>query len=111
MDFYPVDGIVQETWVEVANLAASWALAAVVPLFLIALALAVTREVRRQSLWCPAADRMVVLELVELGLPGFRRPTSVVSCSAFCPPTAVACDRRCLHATRRVAASAPPARS
>jgi len=50
--------------------------------------------VRRRHFWCELSGREVEVEFEEDGFPGFRL-ASVVSCSAFEPATAVACDRRC----------------
>jgi hypothetical protein len=52
------------------------------------------RVVRR--LRCPVRDAEVAVGLVEAVWD--MRPLDVESCSVFDPPTAVTCDKRCLHA-------------
>jgi nucleotide-binding universal stress UspA family protein len=52
--------------------------------------------VARRAFWCREQDREVVVEFEMGGLPGFRSPVEVRSCSAFDPPTDIACERRCL---------------
>ena len=59
------------------------------------------RVIRRRRLWCGVQYREVEVEFEENGPPGLRQPTNVRSCSAFDPPTAVACERWCLDATCR----------
>ncbi len=56
----------------------------------------------RRRLWCGVQRRVVDVEFEECGLPGLRLACDVKSCSAFDPPTAVACERWCLdRACRR----------
>jgi hypothetical protein len=53
----------------------------------------------RRAFWCAWLDREVEVDFARpqwLGQPG-----TVVRCSAFDPPEAVACDRRCADATYR----------
>ena len=71
-----------------ATLAAFFVLVPLVVLF--------TRALRRRRFWCPEAQREVEVELEECGLPGLRWSAAVRRCSVFDPPTAVACQRRCL---------------
>jgi hypothetical protein len=52
--------------------------------------------------WCGPAQREVEVSFVESGLPGFRRPVAVRSCSAFVPPADVRCRRACLDRDSRV---------
>jgi hypothetical protein len=48
----------------------------------------------RRRFWCRVANREVDVEFVSRGeAPRFL---SVKACSAFDPPTAIACDQRCL---------------
>jgi hypothetical protein len=61
----------------------------------------VTRVASR-SFWCPFRSRNVTTEFLEDAWAGGR--LEVRGCDAFAPPTAVACDRRCL----RLAALPPP---
>jgi nucleotide-binding universal stress UspA family protein len=48
--------------------------------------------------WCGLSGRDVEVEFVERGLPGIRWDRTVRSCTAFDPPTAVECHRRCVDA-------------
>ena len=57
---------------------------------------------RRRRFWCCEAEREVEVEFEETGLPGFRHPVAVRSCSEFDPVTNVACRRRCLDSNVRV---------
>lgn len=52
--------------------------------------------VRRHRFWCALQGREVEVEFEEHGPPGLRQAVGVKRCSAFDPPTAVACERRCL---------------
>ncbi len=47
------------------------------------------------SFWCPFRDRHVTTEFQEDAWNG--KLMDVQSCDAFTPPTAVACDKLCLH--------------
>lgn len=58
--------------------------------------------VTRRRFWCASAEREVEVSFVEAGLPGFRRPVAVRSCSMFDPPTEVTCRRDCLDRDVRV---------
>jgi len=78
----------------------SWALAGEFVLLLV-LAILVGQATRSSRFWCSAARRLVEVEFEQGGLPGRRSPTAVVSCSAFCPPTAVTCNQPCLRADFR----------
>ena len=60
------------------------------------LALLVTQAVRRRRFYCAPSGLEVEVQFDERGLPGMRRPVGVLSCSAFEPPNAVRCSRRCL---------------
>jgi hypothetical protein len=51
------------------------------------------RKVHRK-IWCPIRGTEVQLSLLEAAPEG--RPLDVTACSAFVPPTAIRCDRRCL---------------
>lgn len=53
-------------------------------------------RIKTRAFWCPLVSRWVEVECLDKGLPGFRRPFSVLRCSAFEDPTVVTCDRRCL---------------
>jgi hypothetical protein len=52
--------------------------------------------VARRHFWCALAERDVEVEFQTRGLLPFPRLAVVRRCSAFDPPTAVACDQRCL---------------
>jgi hypothetical protein len=54
----------------------------------------VLRTVRR-SFWCPFLNRNVTAEFQEEAWDG--RPVDVTRCTAFTPPTAVACEKLCLR--------------
>jgi hypothetical protein len=56
---------------------------------------------RRRHFWCATARERVDVEFEERGLPGFRNAIAVLSCSRFEPPSAIACQRRCLSAAFR----------
>lgn len=89
--------------------------AAGVPVLLVAHAaapgLAGREDVRSRRFFCLACRAEVEVELVERGLPGLREAVAIRRCTAFDPPTAVACARRCLDPTfRRLwAPGEPPA--
>lgn len=57
--------------------------------------------VRSRRVWCALLEREVLVTFEERGLPGFRSPVAVRTCSAFDPPSAVACHRRCVDSTFR----------
>ncbi|MBI4635771.1 MAG: hypothetical protein HY727_05425 [Candidatus Rokubacteria bacterium] len=59
------------------------------------------RRGRRRHFWCALAQREVEVELERAGLAGFWDTVAVRSCTAFDPPSAVACARRCLDASFR----------
>lgn len=59
------------------------------------------RHTARRGFWCGSRHREVEVEFEVRGLPGFRAPADVVSCTAFEPPTAVGCRRQCLDPTFR----------
>jgi nucleotide-binding universal stress UspA family protein len=65
-------------------------------------------HVARRAFWCREQDREVMVEFEMQGVPGFRSPVEVRSCSAFDPPTDIACERRCLDPTFRERWEAPP---
>jgi hypothetical protein len=50
------------------------------------------------AFWCALVGREVEVEFEVRGIPGLREPSTVRSCSAFEPQTAVVCGRRCLDA-------------
>jgi len=58
--------------------------------------------------WCAVAARDVEVVFARAALPVLRPALTVRCCSAFDPPTAIACDRRCVNGERRLPA-APPA--
>jgi hypothetical protein len=67
-----------------------WIAAIAVLLFLGALSV---RKVHRK-ICCPIRGTEVQLSLLETAPEG--RPLDVTACTAFMPPTAITCDRRCL---------------
>lgn len=56
---------------------------------------------RRCRVWCATMEREVEVEFVTRGPFGLRRRVGVRSCTAFDPPTAVTCARRCLDTAYR----------
>jgi hypothetical protein len=64
-------------------------------------------RVRTRRVWCPRIEREVQVEFEERGIPPFRSTVGVRSCTAFEPPSAVACPRRCTDSRYR--AQWPPA--
>jgi hypothetical protein len=92
---------VQGGWVDGVAHAVAWGIVAwgVVFATVMLLAMLAIRHTRSRF-WCTDARQEVEVTFEERGLPGFRKAT-VVSCSAFHPPTAVSCGRNCLNASRR----------
>jgi hypothetical protein len=88
-----VDASIQGTALAYGWMLIAWAI--VVTLLLGAALLLVAPSVRRRF-WCSTASQSVEVEFDECGLPGRRRPISVLACSAFTPSTAVTCARNCL---------------
>lgn len=58
-------------------------------------------KTRHAAFWCALTERDVEVEFVVRGILGLRRSCGVTSCTAFNPPTAVACGRRCLDSAFR----------
>jgi hypothetical protein len=81
--------------------AVGWGLVYLALVLAILLVLLVERVCRRRRFWCAQVGREVEVEFEEAGLPGFRHPVAVRGCTEFDPPTAVACNRRCLDANLR----------
>jgi hypothetical protein len=54
------------------------------------------RTTRARRVWCALTELEVQVEFEERGFPGLSSPFAVKSCTAFDPPTAVACRRRCV---------------
>jgi hypothetical protein len=93
---------VQQAWVQSAAHDLAWGIfgwGVGVAILLLVASWAI--QIRRRGFWCAQAQREVEVEFEERGLPGFRRPTAVLSCSVFDPPTAVHCRRRCLDGDMR----------
>jgi hypothetical protein len=87
---------IQETMLQgVAELFAYLAIVVAV-LLLVSLALFITQSERRRRFYCAPSGLEVEVKFDERGLPGMRRTVGVLSCSAFEPPDAVRCPRRCL---------------
>lgn len=86
---------VQEAWAQqLADLLAWGLLGALLLLFLLLVLFPST--VKRRRFWCHLNRREVEVEFEERGVPGWRQPVAVKSCSVFDPPTAVTCRRHCL---------------
>jgi hypothetical protein len=63
---------------------------------------------RRRAFWCALAAHDVEAEFEEWGLPGLRHSV-VTRCSAFEPPEAITCERRCRDVSfRRLSVSTSP---
>jgi len=60
-----------------------------------------SRGAMRHRFWCALARREVEVKFDVHRVAGLRWTTAVRACSAFDPPTAVACARRCRDATFR----------
>lgn len=58
-------------------------------------------KTRHAAFWCALTERDVEVEFAVRGIPGLGRPRGVTSCTAFDPPPAVACGRRCLDSAFR----------
>jgi hypothetical protein len=88
------------------TIASLWIVA--IALLVLFLALSV-RKVHRK-IWCPIRGTEVQLSFLETAPEG--RPLDLTACSAFMPPTAVTCDRRCLglHHLLRAGARRPSER-
>lgn len=56
---------------------------------------------RRHRVWCALVEREVEVEFEERGIPGLKVQSGVKTCTAFEPPTAVVCRRRCLDVAFR----------
>ncbi len=103
---WPVESLgwdIQEAWVQSAANALAWGIFGwgVLVGVLVLLTMWAIR-VRRRRFWCEGVQREVEVDFEERGLPGFQRPTAVLSCSVFDPPTAVSCRRECLDPDARV---------
>lgn len=57
----------------------------------------VIRTVTR-AFWCPFLNRRVTAEFQEEAWDG--KPVEVTRCTAFAPPTAITCEKRCLGLKR-----------
>lgn len=68
-----------------------------------------SRRIKRRTFWCPAAEREVTVEFVEIGIPGFRRAVAVRSCSAYEDSSVVTCRVPYLNPLYRLDAPPPPA--
>ncbi len=55
----------------------------------------------RQHLWCSVVRREVEVDFEVRGVSGLRMPVAIRRCSAFDPPAAITCSRRCLDADHR----------
>ena len=97
----PLDGS-EVIWAQGVADAMGWALVFLALLLAVPFVMFLDRVRRRRHFWCSQAGREVEVEFEEAGLPGFRHPVAVRSCTEFDPLTAVACNRRCLDANVRV---------
>ena len=57
----------------------------------------ITRIVTR-SFWCPVRDEDITAEFLEDAWDGKR--LEINQCTAFTPPTAITCEKLCLHLAR-----------
>ncbi len=100
---WPADSIAdgtQQAWIQGPSDVVAWGMLGAL-LFLVPLVVLFSRVTRRRRFWCAASRRDVEVEFEEGGLPGFRRPVAVRSCSVFDPPAAVECRRCCLDSDFR----------
>ena len=105
------DGM-REAWIQgVQSLATALGWGTLVALLvLVPLILVFSRMIHWRRFWCALSGRDVQVEFEEAGVPGLSWASVVRSCSAFDPPTAITCDRRCVDARfRRRCGSAPRA--
>ena len=58
-------------------------------------------KMRHAAFWCALTEREIEVKFDVRGIPGLQRRRGVVNCTAFDPPTAVACSRRCLDSAFR----------
>lgn len=72
----------------------AWGLLGIL-LFMVPVLVLLSGATRRRRFWCAESGRDVEVEFEERGFPGLRRAV-VKSCSAFDPPGALICRRRCL---------------
>lgn len=85
----------EEAWIQGFTDVFAWGLVGALLILAPLLAL-LPGAVERRRFWCPLSRREAEVEFEVRGLPGWRRPVAVRSCSVFDPPTAVVCRRRCL---------------
>jgi hypothetical protein len=76
----------------------------IVAIALLVLFLALSMRTVHRKIWCPIRGTEVQLSLLETAPEG--RPLDVTASSAFMPPTAITCDRRCLGLRRLLRADA-----
>jgi len=91
----------QEAWVQGASDTIAWGIFgwAVIVATVLLLGMLAIRN-RRRRFWCTEALCQVEVHFEDRGLPGLATST-VLSCSAFDPPTAVHCRRACLERGQR----------
>jgi hypothetical protein len=92
--------LAQGSWTQGLVDALSWGLLIAV-LLIVPLVVTFSRALRKRTFWCAQKRRDVEVVMDERGLPGLRAAVAVESCTAFDPPTAVTCQRRCLDADFR----------
>ncbi|HUF35573.1 MAG TPA: hypothetical protein VMN37_06460 [Gemmatimonadales bacterium] len=94
------DDQMREAWIQgVQSLADAFGWATLIALIiLVPLVVIFARMIHRRRFWCGLSERDVEVEFEESGFPGFSWASVVRSCSAFDPPTAVTCERRCVDA-------------
>ena len=85
----------------------TWVLLGQLTLMLLALALLSQRPAVVRRFWCALRARDVEVAYARNTLRLLGAPFTVRCCSAFDSPTAITCDRRCVHAEYRLP-SAPP---
>ena len=64
---------------------------------------ALSGRIKQRTFWCPAAEREVTVEFIEVGIPGLRDPIAVTVCSAFEESSVVICRAPCLDPSYRLA--------
>ena len=84
----------------------TWVLLGQLAVLLLALALLSPRPAVIRRFWCALRARDVEVVFARNDRPLLGAPLTVRCCSAFDPPAAITCDRRCVKAEYRL--SAPP---
>ena len=100
MDPYldPWDAGIRDAWIVSLQSFADvigWAMLTAL-IILLPMAVLLTPRRQRRRIVCPLKGHAMRVQLDACGIPGLLWSATVRSCSAFDPPTAVACDGACL---------------